>query len=412
MLLKAKLLLDLIVGIVVLPLLASCQFSTTAAPPLKWNTHVGDPPDTWINESVAIGPDLVYVSAGQPQAGKFPCESRNYVQAFDKATGTWKWHHEMGGCGATAPTFFEDRVYIASSRWALQAMDAQTGRLLWTFPSIENVVEQPPMGYPFLYDPAKPAVDNERVYIVSMYSDDLAVYRGERKDGGSSLLAVNRQSGKLEWEFRVDKETDGEFTGPTVSQQAVSFVDDKILYVVDPQTGAELWHSDKSRYIIGPPTWYDSELYVVGYSDRSFCIFSFDEKTGAEQQRLPMQLEEGSVYSGQAYWIGNHLFAIMWISIGFRPPTASLYALDLESGQIRWHSSFGEIKSNSLLLYDDTTIYLSTYQAVYAINQQTGQRRWRFVVRNGLGSEPALENNVLYIGDTGGDLHAILISQK
>lgn len=114
-------------------------------------------------------------------------------------------------------------VYIPSENGTLYAIDAGTGKKLWTF--------------------AKPLSD----YATPSYDDGL-LFAGSL-DG--NLYAIDPATGEEAWHF-----TGGPLSRCTAAKDGVVYTgsEDGFLYAVDAATGKELWKFDTGLDIVGTPT--------------------------------------------------------------------------------------------------------------------------------------------------------------
>jgi outer membrane protein assembly factor BamB len=292
----------------------------------------------------------------------------------------------------------------------MQALDAVTGETIWTFPPIEDTVLQPPACYPHFYEPGNLVVDDETVYIVSELINFDLMQAGER-DSGISLLAIDRWSGELEWGFLVPVMGDSYANSPPIiTEEVVSFFDREAhIYTVNRETGLEMWSVGDDIDIISPPVAKGDSFYFIGFDDNYLLhIFMFDSKTGVEQRRIPMEVDEGQIHTGLLNIIEDTAYLLLNISERRDPPKGYLYAFDIVSGQEQWHFNSDQVLSdNTPLAYDDDTIYFSTSTTLHAVDQITGQQKWKFTFQDELNDGPILADGIIYVGDHGGDLYAI-----
>jgi len=76
----------------------------------------------------------------------------------------------------------------------------------------------------------------------------------------------------------------------------------------------------------------------------------------------------------------------------------SVYALDVDSGTLRWSFSTGHRVWASPLIISDTVYIGSMDRNLYALSLRDGKERWRFHAGGAFAATPALWNDTLYIG--------------
>jgi outer membrane protein assembly factor BamB len=100
------------------------------------------------------------------------------------------------------------------------------------------------------------------------------------------------------------------------------------------------------------------------------------------------------------------------IYVGLR---STLYALDGQSGQVKWKLKLSGAITNATTISDDT-VYIGTYSVgggddtyLYALDSKTGQEKWKLQVTaggivGGIGGAVALVDGVAYVGTTNSGL--------
>ncbi|MDR6563971.1 MULTISPECIES: PQQ-binding-like beta-propeller repeat protein [unclassified Arcicella] len=74
------------------------------------------------------------------------------------------------------------------------------------------------------------------------------------------------------------------------------------------------------------------------------------------------------------------------------------YAIDAETGELKWKVSIGSGTSNSPIL-DNGVVYFSDRYVLYALDAETGQQKWQFKDDiNSIGSTPLIANGLIYVG--------------
>jgi outer membrane protein assembly factor BamB len=168
------------------------------------------------------------------------------LSAFNMQTGRQVWSQWMStksspifvynistGTAEDAhyPIIPRSTLFIGSSN-LLYALNAYTGKTLWTFPA-HGIID------------STPAIDEQRVYFGT---HDNIIY------------AVNRYTGRGIWKF--------EASGPVISSPAVgdklliAASLDGVIYCFDKQTGNLIWTVKTGGRIQSSPAYYKGDIYL------------------------------------------------------------------------------------------------------------------------------------------------------
>jgi outer membrane protein assembly factor BamB len=145
-----------------------------------------------IHDFTDVANGLVYIGSG---AG--------IVYALDAQTGKLKWSYQTGDIVASAPAVANGIVYVGSFDKYLYALNAQTGTLIWKYNT----------GKIIYY--SSPVVANGVVYVGVSYNKQV------------SLLALDDQKGTLLWNYNRG----GNVTGDPIVANGFFYIGiDKIMY--------------------------------------------------------------------------------------------------------------------------------------------------------------------------------------
>ncbi len=282
------------------------------------------------------------------------------------------------------------------------ALHAATGNVLWT-------AKQPNAG-----DALGIAVCNGRVFLTTLFDHALRAYEAT--------------TGDLLWSLHLD----GAPESPTLGRGRIYFQTNVgTVYAVDPDSGAIMWQRSFAERPNASPALYRGRLFVTGHSSRKIRALDADDGRVRWEKTLPDFTESSpTVVDG-----------IVYESVA----TAGTYALSAASGALVWHRGTPDAVVSPVSV-DDSSAYVGDVDGVlYAFDRATGQPRWsralggRFgninspVVANGVvyaattgifaldagsgkqlwsgptgtvGSDPAVLDGVLYVGDFDGNLRA------
>jgi outer membrane protein assembly factor BamB len=273
------------------------------------------------------------------------------VVALDAATGKTLWElkypapvdgldfSEGAGPHAT-PLIVGDRLFAASTRRELFALDKATGKVVWSHDLIREYGQQ----------------DLDRGYMCSplFYDGTVIVTMGGK---GQAVAAFNAQTGALAWksgsfEFAPASPMLIDVDGQT---QLLVFGGDRIVGM-NPANGATLWtHPHKTSWglNISTPVWSPADrlLFVssaYGTGSRVLELRQAGGKTTVTEKWASNRLR---VHIGTVIRLGDHVYGS---SGDFGP--AFLSAVDVRTGQMTWQDrSFARAQ---LLHADGKTLVL------------------------------------------------------
>jgi outer membrane protein assembly factor BamB len=323
----------------------------------------GDPRPE-IQSSAAVGPDgTIYI-------GNFP---GNLLALRDPGRGdslevVWRFHPEGASSFHATPALADDgTVYIGFSTggatpeakgtfYALKAPDTGIeAEVLWTVDlGPGRQTSSPTLG------------PDGTVYVVS---------------GAGKLFAVE-PNGTVKWTIQ---------TGPSVKASPALSADGTVY----------LASMDGKLYAVAPPASADSEPAVKW----TFDFADYPGLTPAVTADVPPPGADGKG-SGGSPTIGPD----GTIYVGAN--NSNLYAISPD-GVLRWmyeaEREVAGIWSTAALSADGATLYFGANKGgIYALNTETGSVRWQFQITGSVYNSPTLDKNgTLYTGSTLGHVYAI-----
>jgi outer membrane protein assembly factor BamB len=305
----------------------------------------------------------------------------------------------VAGCGRNVPPYWPglsarpDQVYVAETNGQVFALDPSTGKVLWSYPQIEQsgggflsgCFSRSTSDGPFY---AAPTAGSEQVYLSSAGEPMASLFRPSVNTSG--LRALNKL-GILQWEF---KGTDSRsVASPTLSGNTVYMSSsDYNVYAIDIETHDSRWVFETSNWVWARPVITDEVVYVASMDHRLYAvdagtgdeIWRFDRSTSA----LPSApaLVDGTLYLG---------------SLG-----GSLYAIDAATGDLLWQNQVdGGLWATPRV--EGNTLYFGTLGGtVYAQDARDGSPLWEQEAGGEVRGTPAYVDGVIYIGSEDGQLYA------
>jgi outer membrane protein assembly factor BamB len=317
------------------------------------------------------------------------------VVALDASTGKTLWEHalearfsaeysmENGPGPHASPLVADGRVFAVGSTGKLRALDAATGKLLWT----HNLMEEfhgtlQRTGYA-----SSPMA----------WKDMIIVKVG---GPGNSLVAFKQSDGSIVWKkHSFDNSPSSPLLINVSGQpQLVAFMCEMILGV-NPDSGELLWsHPHKTEYglNVSLPIWGEDNLLFVSSAydsgSRVLRVTREGETTKVEEIWYSRLMR---IHFGNAIRLGDLVYGS---SGDFGP--APLTAVDIKSGRIAWRNralaraNLLAVGGKLLLLDEDGTLALATPTADgLTIHARAS------VLSNNAWTVPTLVGSTLYLRD-------------
>ena len=197
-----------------------------------------------------------------------------------------------------------------------------------------------------------------------------------------NLYAVDAAAGTLKWKFL----TKGRITSsPAVAKGVVYFESyDNNFYAVDAASGKEKWH------------------FQTGGERRFAAKHLHGVQPVAETMPDPfdLYLSSPAVVSGTVY---------------FGSGDQNVYALDAQSGKLKWKFATGDVVHASPAVADGVVFIGSWDSYFYALDAGTGEQKWRFKTGDdpdthnqvGIQSSAAVADGMVYFGCRDSTLYAL-----
>lgn len=263
-------------------------------------------------------------------------------------------------------------VYIGDSAGTLHAIRLVDKSVVWT-------KDFPEMGFA-----AGAAIDEDRLYIGDL-------------DGVVRCLSI--ADGSELWSYKLEAEV---FAGPTPLEDSVLVTSEVgTLVCLNKADGKERWTpfhidaplrctptvADGRAMLAG----CDSLLHVINVADgQQLHTLQIDGPTGATPA-----MQGGRVFFGTE---GGTFYAIDVPADGSKPPAVAWTYRDKQRGQpIRAAAAITE----------NIVVYGSQGKAIYGLDPNTGNEKWKVVTRARVESSPVLAGNRVIVATTAGKLYVL-----
>lgn len=289
------------------------------------------------------------------------------------------WRARIGGVDKAndrlEPVLDGDTLFVASSRGAVQAVDAQTGRVRWSS-SVEPII-----------------------------SGGVGVGEGlvavGTRDG--QLMVFSAESGELQWTARVGSEV---LAPPRIDQGVVATrTGDGAVFVFDADSGDRRWLYSRSVPTLSvrghsAPVFVRNGLVAAFDNGR---ISALDLESGSRAWEATVSAPEGRtdldrmvdidadpVVDGGAIYVGSY--------------QGRLVRMRLSSGEVDWARPISLLGGIAI---DESQLYATDEQGrLWALDRSNGATMWRLDALEGLElSAPIRHGDYLLVGGSDGNVY-------
>ncbi len=265
-------------------------------------------------------------------------------------------------------------VFIASQNKIFYALDPVSGARKWEINMHDNIF-------------ATPLVVGDKIYVA-----------GESND---LVFTVDIKAAKLKDTIDLnppDTLAGGIISSPVADGNSVYFG------TTEGYLSAVPYNSKTPRWTVKLTAGIQASLAL---SSGNIIVATIDNKVHA------VSTANGSVlWTTDLGTVGFGLFSSPLVSppyIYVGSPDGNLYALDVNSGTIRWSFITQAQVLSSPIMYGGNVIIGSNDNYLYCIDTAAKQPRWMFKTNDRIISSPAAANQVVYIGSYDSHLYAVNI---
>jgi outer membrane protein assembly factor BamB len=276
------------------------------------------------------------------------------------------WTYNAGDVIDSSAAIVDGVVYVGGGNGDLLALDLDSGKLRWKYPTGNLIGE------------SSPAVAGGSVYIADL---------------GGVLHAVNVRDGKPLWTFKTTSEIK---SSPVVVNDVVLIGSyDGHLYGVETKTGRLRWKVLTNGQVHATPAVQDGLTFIAGCDSIFRAIRVTD---GREMYQIPSGAYTGAspVLDGDRAYFGTFNNEVL--------------ALDLKKRSVVWRYSQPDARFpyySSAAIDGGRVILGGRDKAVHAIDTATGKAAWTFMTRARVDSSPVVAGGRVYIGSSDGRLYVL-----
>ncbi|QQE76888.1 PQQ-binding-like beta-propeller repeat protein [Alicyclobacillus sp. SO9] len=374
--------------------------NSTAFGPSSWTMYRGNPQDNPVYNtgSANIKATMrIFKTDNQIRATPVVAGNSLYIgnhltgtlNSFNLKTGKLNWQNKAPNWVHSAMDYYQGQIFVGygnrnfqqnglrgTGKSGVLSLNAQTGKILWDFPTSGEVMPTP-------------VVYQGNVYVVT---------------GGKHLYELNRSTGKVEWQLALGSYVS--MSSPVVSNGVLYFggANAYQFFAVNLKQRTILWKHPFPHVSAGmddvPPAVSDNIVVTTGLlpvpgseTEVTHEIYAMNAETG--QLIWQEKLGSGSLVSNNKS--GAPMIYNGKVFVG-SPITKTFYALDLKTGKRLWTFNSGMMKAPPVA--DNGIVYFSNAQGnVYALKTKTGKELGTKHIGGVLApAGPIIINHYLIIG--------------
>ena len=229
--------------------------------------------------------------------------------------------------------------------------------------------------------------------------------------------------GKLKWKFKTGGKI---FSSPAVIQ-GMAFIgsEDGNLYALDTGSGKPRWKFTTGGAVHSSPAVYGQTVYFGSCNGYYYAVnilngeLVWKFRTGGEKWiggigYLGMKPSDRYMNDLWDYYLSSPLVIQKENkqTLYFGSSDGNLYALDAQSGTLKWKFKTGGIIHTSPAFYQGTLYIGSWDDWFYAVDAETGKEKWKFKTgtepaMSGILSSATVNEGVVYFGARDAHLYAL-----
>jgi len=314
-----------------------------------------------IFSSAVAGLGMVYIAS-----------TDGYLYALSQASGAISWRAEVGNyLTDSTPALEGQTLFVAARGTTIEALNAQTGAVYWTFAVAERI-EAPPL------------VVGSRVLVASR----------------TTLWTLNATDGSLLWKFHR-----GAVGWPTTGVPAVAgdtvyvgLGSGSSLWALNLTNGQIVWAFDTGDRITSAPLVSAGTVYIATWHGE---IFALDRAQGT---MLWVYTLNGKTKQSLIDGVGGSM-ALAGGNLYVGDYRGELICLDGQHGRLLWRFATGAQVLATPVVAAGFVYFGSDDGYFYALDIRTGRPAWRYTTGE-VRSAASLAGGHLYVGSLNGAMYA------
>ena len=249
-----------------------------------------------------------------------------------------------------------------------------------------------------------------------------SMFRGDAAHTGTSAGQAPRQFQRVKWKFPTG---DRIVSSPVCQDKVLYFGgDDGNIYAVDAENGRQIWKRRTGGPVPSTPAVANGTVYAASYDGKFYAL---NAQTGAIKWKFATEgerrfeakgihgLEPKNQTIADQYDVFLSSPVLGQGAVYFGSGDGNLYALDANSGELKWKFKTGDVVHASPA-YANGVLFVGSWDSFfYAVDAATGKEKWRFhggedpLIHNQVGfqSSAAVVDQVVYVGCRDSNLYAL-----
>jgi len=350
-----------------------------ALPKVKWSFATGGP----VQSSPVVADGLVHIGSDD-----------GIIYALDLATGKERWRFAVGGPTRASAAVFAGKVFYTGPKGVF-ALDAATGAKAWHRPG--GFWDDSPLVIP---GPIKHK-DGKTLDGIVFYSQPW-----------NNLVGLDIADGGEVWRCRDGHGPGSRGNSALVHRGLITyFRGSQATVLVDVLTERRKYEIDGAiDNGVFTPAARDGICYSYIKGIVAFDMLenaAIDAKSWADY-RMKWRFDPGREKGWDYQHPGISSLSVDDRSVYFGHIDTFVYALDRETGAVRWQTRTGGVNRSSPALGSGALLFLGSYNGnVYGIAKDDGAIRWQLPLGGPVHSSPALVGKTLVIGCDNGSVYAL-----
>lgn len=288
------------------------------------------------------------------------------------------WEFTTPDGTASTPVILNGKTYVGTLSGEVHCFDLRTGKLEWTYQSVEMVAPN----------------DIPPGFNAPLTADENTIYVGDDFGG---FHAIDRATGKRRWFF----ESDGEIVGGAqlVGEHVIFGSHDGHLYALQSKSGEVVWKAETHGPVNATPAIVGKHTFTTGCDQPVLRVYEIEQGTTVKEPPL------GSLLLAAAASRDNVLY--------FGTDGGGVFALDWETPKVHWEFSIPNREQqihSSPAVTEELVIIGSRDKHVHAIDRKTGELKWSFATRAGVDCSPVVAGDRVYFGSKDRNLYAVSLA--
>ncbi len=301
------------------------------------------------------------------------------LYAFDTETGEEEWRHEVAGRATGGVSVHGTQVYVGDDQGKLYALTTD-GAVKWTYQSPDDSIS------------ASITTTSEYITFIGSVDSGIHSHFHALNHDGEEIFTTNGTgfSDYDSWTFHS--------VPPTIDGDLAYIPTGSGIVELDIENQEINW---TGAYANTAPSLVNRSLVAASYGD----ISSSNTSNGGSNWSTGIPDEEIYFAHGDSPAVVDRTVIT---AVGSRDNDKGyVYGHDLVTGDRQWETKI-QTDLSSAPVTDGTYAYIGDHSGtIHALSVESGSKAWTVEAGNGVYSQLAIVNGVLYVGDRDGYVYAI-----